>query len=149
MHGELGLCSFGMYKYAVKMFIKPFLSPISLNTWLYFALGAWSKTFKNKNKRNAFLRFILKEHDFKMIYPVFHGLKCNFWYFTCIRNWQKHGRGRSHCFPMELEDKIFCGGFMAPKAKYNQVFRLIGDKKWFMNIPNMQLVYLKMKHNQN
>ena len=38
---------------------------------------------------------------------------------------------------MELDDKNFCVGFMAPKAKYNQVFRLIGDKKCFMNIPTV------------
>ena len=28
---------------------------------------------------------------------------------------------------------------MAPKAKHNQVFRLIGDRKCFMNIPMDQL----------
>ena len=70
---------------------------------------------------------MLKGHDLKIIYPVFH--------FTCIRNRQKHGRGRSQFFPMELDDKIFYVGLLAQKAKYNQVFRLIGDKKCFKNIP--------------
>ena len=51
-----------------------------------------------------------------------------------IRNWQKHVRVRSQCFPMELDDKNFWVGLMATKAKYNQVFRLTGDKKCFMNI---------------
>ena len=40
---------------------------------------------------------------------------------------------------MEFDVKNFCVGLMAPKAKYNQVFRLIGDKKCFMNIPKEYL----------
>ena len=41
-----------------------------------------------------------------MIYPLFHALKRDFQYFTCIRNGQKR-RGMCHCFPMELGRKIF------------------------------------------
>ena len=47
-------------------------------------------------------------------------------YYIILRNWQKHERGRSQCFLMELDDKKFCVGLLAPKTKYNQLFRLIG-----------------------
>ena len=34
-----------------------------------------------------------------------------------------------------LTIKFFCVGLLAPNAKYNQVFRLIGDKKVFYEHP--------------
>ena len=77
-----------------------------------------SERFVNRNERNAFIRFILKEHGFKV-----------FRHFTYIRNRPKNGCGRSHCFPMELGDEIFCVVSVAPKAKSGESLGSIGDKK--------------------
>ena len=62
---------------------------------------AWSERFENRNKRNAFLRFILQEHGFKLVESLLQCLKCVFRHFVCIKNRPKNGRGRSQCFPME------------------------------------------------
>ena len=80
---------------------------------------AGSERFVNRNKRNAFIRFILKEQC----------LKCVFRHFTYIRNRPKNGCGRSHCFPMEMGDEIFYVVSVAPKAKSGESLGSIGDKK--------------------
>ena len=90
---------------------------------------AWSERFENQNKRNAFIRFILKEHGFKVVEYLLQCLNFVFRHFTCISNRPKNGRGRSHCFPMELGDEFFFVVSVAPKAKSGESLGLIGDKK--------------------
>ena len=90
---------------------------------------AWSERFENRNKRNVLLRFILKEHGFKVVEYLLQCLKFVFRHFTCISNRPKNGRGRSHCFPMELGDEIFFVVSVAPKAKSGESLGSIGDKK--------------------
>ena len=50
---------------------------------------AWSYTFENKNKRNAFLRFILKENGSNSIKRKFNVEKAMFHNFPCIRKLEK------------------------------------------------------------
>ena len=90
---------------------------------------AWSERFENRNKRNVFLRFILKEHGFKVVEYLLRCLKFVFRHFTCISNRPKNGRGRSHCFAMELGDEIFFVVSVAQKAKSGESLGSIGDKK--------------------
>ena len=50
---------------------------------------AWSETFENRNKRNAFLRFILKENGFKTKNWEQNAKRSVFRNFTCIRKSKK------------------------------------------------------------
>ena len=72
---------------------------------------------------------MLKEHSFKVVEYLLQCLKFVFRHFTCISNRPKNGRGRSHCFPMELGDEIFFVVSVAPKAKSRESLGSIGDKK--------------------
>ena len=52
-----------------------------------------------------------------MIYPLFHALKRDFQYFTCIRNGQKKA-WHVPLFPDGVgPKKFFAGGSVAPNAK--------------------------------
>ena len=83
-----------------------------------------------------------------MNYPLFHALKRDFQYFTCIRNGKKR-RGMCHCFPMELDRKFFSGGSVAPNEKSSQLLRAIGRKKCFLNIPNLHYRLSPIKYTTN
>ena len=83
---------------------------------------AWSERFENQNKRNSFLRFILKKHSFKVVEKLLQWLKCVFRHFTCIRKRPKNRRGQSHGFPMELGDEFFFVVSVALKAKSGRVW---------------------------
>ena len=52
---------------------------------------AWSERFESRNKRNVLLRFILKEHGFKVVEYLLQCLKFVFRHFTCISNRPKMG----------------------------------------------------------
>ena len=62
---------------------------------------AWSETFENRNKRNAFLRFILKENGFKTKKWEQNAKRSVFRNFTCIRK-SKKGRGHVAVFPKRI-----------------------------------------------
>ena len=79
-----------------------------------------------------------------MIYPLFHALKREFQYFTCIRNGQKKA-WHVPLFPDGVEPKNFAGGSVAPNAKCYQLLRAIGRKKCYLNIPNTH-VYILFIH---
>ena len=59
----------------------------------------WSERFENRNKRNVFLRFILKEHGFKVVGYLLQCLKFVFRHFTCISNRPKSWARPQPLFP--------------------------------------------------
>ena len=88
---------------------------------------AWSERFENRNKRNVFLRFILKEHGFKVVEYI-SMLKIVFRHFTCISNRSKMGVAGVTVSRWSWAMNFFAVS-VAPKAKSGESLGSIGDKK--------------------